>query len=40
MYVRDNCKFNQREDLGIFVEGQLESIFIETSVNGLTSIVG
>ena len=40
MYVRDNIKFNHYEDLSIFVEGEFESIFIETCVNGHTSIVG
>ena len=40
MYVRDNIQYNLREDLDIFVEGEFESIFIESSSNGNTSVVG
>jgi len=40
MFVRDNIKFNHSENLCIFVEGEFESIFIESWINGHTSSVG
>ena len=39
MYIRDNIQFNLCEDLSIFV-GEFESIFVESIINGQTSIVG
>ena len=40
IYIRDNIQYNLREDLSIFIEGEFESIFIESINNGQTSIVG
>ena len=39
MYIRDNIQFNLREDLSISIEEEFESIFVETVINGQTSIV-
>ena len=33
MYVHDNIQYNLREDPDIFVEGEFESIFMESSSN-------
>ena len=38
IYIRDNIQYNLRED--IFIEGEFESIFIESINNCQTSIVG
>ena len=41
IYIRDNIPFHVREDLGYFIEGEFESIFIETTQSGLKhSIIG
>ena len=40
IYIRDNIQYDLREDLSIFIEGEFESIFIESINNGQTSIVG
>ena len=40
IYIRDNIQYNLREDLSSFIEGEFESIFIESINNGQTSIVG
>jgi len=40
IFIRDNIQYNLREDLSIFIEGELESIFIESINNGQTSVVG
>ena len=34
MYIRDNIQYNLREDLSIFIEGEFESILIESINNG------
>ena len=38
--IRDNIQYILREDHSNFVEGEFESIFIESSRNGLTTVVG
>ena len=40
IYIRDNIQYTLREDLSIFIEGEFESIYIESITNGQTSIVG
>ena len=40
MYIKENIQFNIREDLSIFIEGEFESIFIETFNESFTTIVG
>ena len=40
IYIRYNIQYNLREDLSIFIEGEFESIFIESINNDQTSIVG
>ena len=40
IHVRNNVQFDLREELSAFVEGEFESIFIESSSNGKTSIIG
>ena len=39
IYIRDNIQYNLREDLSIFIEGEFESMFIESINNDQTSIV-
>ena len=36
IYIRDNIQYNLREDLSILIEGEFESIFIESINNGQT----
>ena len=40
IYVREDIQYNIRDDLGIFVEGEFESIFIQSNDKGSASIVG
>jgi len=40
IYIPDNIQYILREDLSIFIEGEFESIFIESINNSQTSIVG
>ena len=40
MYIRDNIQYILQEDHSNFVEGEFESIFIESSRNGLTTVFG
>ena len=40
IYIPDNIQYIFREDHSNFVEGEFESIYIESSKNGLTTVVG
>ncbi|ELU00662.1 hypothetical protein CAPTEDRAFT_193098 [Capitella teleta] len=40
IYVHRSIDFNQRKDLGFFVEGKIEGLFIEMKVNRKSLIVG
>jgi hypothetical protein len=40
MYIRDDISFKLRDDIAIFHEGEFESIFIETTRNQNSTIVG
>ena len=40
VYGRDNILVNLPEDYSIYVEGEFESTFIESSSNGHTEVVG
>ena len=40
MFISTNIKYKVRQDLNLFSEDILESIFIETSINGKNTIIG
>ena len=40
IYIRNDISFNRREDLEINIEGEFETIFIETQVNKVNTIIG
>ena len=40
MYIKENIQFNISEDLSVFIEGEFESIFIDTINESFTTIVG
>ena len=40
IYIRKNIEYKLREDLDIFVEGEFESIFLETVINNNKTVIG
>ena len=40
IYIRNDIDFIIRDDIGIFIEGELESIFVETTHKGRKMLVG
>lgn len=40
LYIRNNIQYKIREDLGIFIEGEFESVFVETMGNTPSTIIG